>query len=293
MPLATSNIQAAATMTNAARTIGAILVDSGKLSPMDAERVLRLQKEEGLRFGDAALQLGLLTQQDIDQAFARQYNYPYLLKGESKVSDELVAAYDPFSPQVEALRALRSQLMLRWFSGEREQKALAICSAGRGEGRSHLAANLAVIFSQLGERTLLVDADMRNPRQHEIFTLDNKAGLSAILSGRGGIESIQRIPDLVDLSVLTAGPLPPNPQELLGQPALAKLIDTAAAKFDVILVDTPPCADYADTQVVAARTKAALVVARKHASSLAATQQLAESLTQTGVHLVGSVLTEF
>lgn len=277
----------------AARTIGAILVDSGKLQPADAERILHLQKEQGLRFGDAAIKLGLLTQQDLEQAFARQYNYPYLLKDEGTASAELVAAYEPFSPQVEALRALRSQLMLRWFTDEPDHKMLAICSAGHGEGRSHIVANLAVIFSQLGERTLLIDADMRKPRLHELFKADNKAGLSTILAARGGSESIQRIPDFVDLSLLTAGPTPPNPQELLGQPSFTQLLEAAADKFDIILVDTPPAIDYADTQMIAARTKAALIVARKHASSLVASRQVAENLAQVGVSLVGSVLTEF
>jgi len=281
------------TSLNAARTIGAILVDSGKLSAADAERILRAQKEKGLRFGDAAIALGLLGQQDIDQAFARQYNYPYLLKGEGKVGAELVAAYEPFSPQVEALRALRSQLMLRWFSGEPGQQMLAVCSAGRGEGRSRLAANLAVIFSQLGERTLLIDADLRNPRQHTLFQADNKVGLSTILAGRAGAEAAQRIPDFIDLSLLPAGPVPPNPQELLGQSAFAHLLEAAAAKFDVVLVDTPSAAESADAQMIAARTRAALVVARKHASSLAATQHLAERLAQVGVSLVGAVLNEF
>lgn len=281
------------TSLNAARTIGAILVDSGKLSAADAERILRAQKEKGLRFGDAAIALGLLGQQDIDQAFARQYNYPYLLKGEGKVGAELVAAYEPFSPQVEALRALRSQLMLRWFSGEPGQQMLAVCSAGRGEGRSRLAANLAVIFSQLGERTLLIDADLRNPRQHTLFQADNKVGLSTILAGRAGAEAAQRIPDFIDLSLLPAGPVPPNPQELLGQPAFAHLLEAAAAKFDVVLVDTPSAAESADAQMIAARTRAALVVARKHASSLAATQHLAERLAQVGVSLVGAVLNEY
>lgn len=281
-------------MNTATHTIGAILVDSGKLSAADAERILRLQKEKGLRFGDAALQLGLLGQQDIDQAFARQYNYPYLLKGEGKASAELVAAYEPFSPQVEAMRMLRSQLMLRWFTGEAGQNMLSVCSAGRGEGRSHLAANLAVIFSQLGERTLLIDADMRNPRQHTLFNADNKLGLSSILAGRGvAAESIQRIPDFVSLALLSAGPVPPNPQELLGQAGFAQLLEAVAAKFDVVIVDTPPAAEYADTQTIAARTKAALIVARKHTSSLAATQQMAERLGQVGVNLVGSVITEF
>ena len=143
---------------HAGSSIGAILVDSGKLTIEAAERILRLQKEQGLLFGDAALQLGLLTNEDIQFALARQYDYPYLLKGDGEVSSELVAAFQPFSPQVEALRALRSQLMLRWFTGQQERRALAIVSPARGEGRSYLAANLAVVFSQLGEHTLLIDA---------------------------------------------------------------------------------------------------------------------------------------
>jgi protein-tyrosine kinase len=277
----------------AARTIGAILVDSGKLSAADAERILRQQKENKLRFGDAALQLGLLTQQDIAQALAQQYNYPYLIKGEGKVATELIAAYEPFSPQVEALRALRSQLMLRWFVGEPGHKTLAVCSAGRGEGRSYLAANLAIIFSQLGEHTLLIDADLRHPRQHELFKTDNKLGLSSILAGRGGLDAIQRIPDFENLSLLSAGPVPPNPQELLGQATFVQLLETAASRYDVVLIDTPAAADYGDTQMIAARARAAIIVARKHKSSLAATQQLTEHLSQVGTNLVGSVLTEF
>lgn len=278
-----------------ARTIGAILVDSGKLAPEDAERILAYQKEHDLRFGDAALQLGLLSQQDLDHAFARQYNYPYLLKGESRVSGELVAAYEPFSAEVESLRALRSQLMLRWFSGDTPgQNRLAICSAGRGEGRSHLAANLAVIFSQLGEHTLLIDADLRNPRQHEIFDVDNRSGLSAILAGRAEeAETIQRIPDFVDLSLLTAGPLPPNPQELLAQPGFARLLDDLAARYGVILIDTPAALGAADSQTIAARARGALVVARKQVSGLAATQQMVQHMTQVGVSVVGAVVTEF
>ena len=286
-------MNAPAHVATTARTIGAILVDSGKLKPTDAERILRLQKDKGLRFGEAAVELGLLTRADIEQAFARQYNYPYLLKGEGKVGAELVAAYEPFSPQVEALRVLRSQLMLRWFNGEAGHNLLSVCSASRGEGRSYLAANLAVIFSQLGERTLLVDADMRHPRQHELFNVPNQAGLSSILAGRGAADAVQTIPDFVSLSLLTAGPVPPNPQELLGQAAFGKILDFAASKFDVVLVDTPPTAESADTQMIAARTRSALIVARKHKSALAATQQLAERLGQVGVNLVGSVLTEF
>ena len=95
------------------RSIGAILIDSGKLSINDVEQILRLQKTDNLRFGDAAIKLELLTPTDIQHALSHQYDYPYLLRSDEGVSDKLVAAYNPFCPEVEALRTLRSQLMLR------------------------------------------------------------------------------------------------------------------------------------------------------------------------------------
>ncbi len=138
------------------RRIGAILVDEGKLRIQDAERILYAQKEKGLRFGEAAIALGLVTESDIQRALSLQHDYPYLLPNESKVSRKLGAAYEPFGKQGEALRALRSQLLLRWFSGESERRTLAVVSPDRGDGRSVLCANLAIVFSQLGESTLPV-----------------------------------------------------------------------------------------------------------------------------------------
>ena len=275
------------------RSIGAILIDTGRLTLDNAERILRLQKEQGLRFGDAAIKLGLLTDQDIQFALARQYDYPYLLTGEGRISAELVAAHAPFSTQVEALRALRSQLMLRWFSDEAERKTLAIASPGPGEGRSYLAANLAVVFSQLGEHTLLVDADLRSPRQHQLFGLQNRSGLSSLLSHRGDASDVQRIPSFVDLSVLTAGPTPPNPQELLGRPLFAKLLEEFSREFDVVIIDAPAARDYADIQTIAVRASGALLVARKHRTSLGQLGALAENLRQLGVQSVGSVISDF
>jgi receptor protein-tyrosine kinase len=275
------------------RSIGAILIDTGRLTLDDAEHILHLQKEQGLRFGDAAIKLGLLTEQDIQFALARQYDYPYLLAGEGLISDELVAAYAPFSSQVEALRALRSQLMLRWFTDETERKTLAIASPGPGEGRSYLAANLAVVFSQLGEHTLLIDADLRSSRQHKLFGLENRSGLSSLLSHRGDAGDVQRIPSFVDLSVLTAGPTPPNPQELLGRPVFARLLDEFSREFDVVIIDTPAARDYADIQTIAVRASGALLVARKHQTSLGQLGALTESLRQLGVQPVGSVISEF
>ncbi len=275
------------------RSIGAILIDSGKLTVANAESILRQQKEHGLRFGDAAIKLGLLTDEDIAFALARQYDYPYLLKGDSELADDLIAAFQPFSPQVEALRALRSQLMLRWFTGDPERKALAVASPGRGEGRSWLAANLAVVFSQLGENTLLIDADMRNPGQHTLFKLDNRSGLSSILSGRADVSDVKRIESFIGLSILPAGPIPPNPQELLGRAQFAELLAKLRGQFDTIIIDTPAAAEYADAQTVAVRAGGALLLAHKHQTSLDALGALTENLRQLGVQPVGSVISEF
>jgi receptor protein-tyrosine kinase len=275
------------------RTIGAVLVDSGRLAIEDVERIIRLQREKGLRFGDAAKKLRLLSQEDIDFAVSQQFDYPYLRRGESTVSERVVCAYEPFRPQIEALRALRSQLILRWFDHDPGRRALVVVSAGRGEGRSFIASNLAVVFSQLGERTLLIDADLRNPCQHALFGLDNRSGLSTVLSGRGGLEAIQRIAGLRNLAVLPSGPVPPNPQELIGRPLFVKMLDELAAEFDVILIDSPPAALTSDAQTLVVRAGAALVVARKHSTRAWRVQGISDSVVQAKATIVGSVLNDF
>src|SRR5258706_16447322 len=165
------------------RRIGSILVEEGKLDAEKIERVLKSQQTNGLRFGETALRLGLITEDDLRCAVARQYDLPHLLPGNESISDELVVAYEPFHPRAEELRALRTQLLMRWSKAGVRHRALAIASPGAREGRSYVTANLAVVFSQLGERTLLVDADLRTPRQHRIFNIPDRVGLSAVLFG--------------------------------------------------------------------------------------------------------------
>ena len=277
------------------RSLGGILIDSGLLTPEDAERVLLTQKEHNLRFGDAAVRLGLLTEADIQYALSRQFAYAYLRKtpGDRRpVSEELVAAYEPFSQRVEQLRAIRSQLMLRWFDKADERQVLTIVGTERGEGRSHLAANLAVVFSQLGERTLLVDADMRYPRQHELFHLENKVGFSTVLSGRSRGDAVVRIPDLAGLSVLPAGPVPPNPLELLNRLNFDEFLIEARSSFDVVIIDTPALSVGEDAAMIAVRTGAVLAVAHSSQTKVAAFTDLVQGLMNAGVSVVGSVLNE-
>jgi protein-tyrosine kinase len=273
----------------AERSMGAVLIDAGKINAEQVQQILGLQAELGMRFGDAALQLGYCTPADIDYALSRQFDYAYLKRGESGLSGTLVAAYDPFTARVEALRALRSQLMLRWFN-DAGRKCLAIVSPAPGEGRSYVAANLAIVFSQLGQRTLLIDADLRSPAQHRLFGLENRYGLSAVLSGRASTETIHRIPDLLDLSVLPAGVVPPNPQELLARPGFAQMLAQLGARYDVILLDTTAAAGTADAQTVATRAGAALVAAKRNRTSTTQIRALAQSLAAGKVEVLGAVL---
>src|SRR3954463_12662875 len=116
--------QAAAAHPRREKSMGAILLDAGRITLEDAERILQLQTKEGLLFGDAGKALGLLKQADIDFALSCQFEYPYLIRGQTKVDESLIAAFDPWRPDIEALRALRSQLMLRWFDSDRARRAL-------------------------------------------------------------------------------------------------------------------------------------------------------------------------
>lgn len=278
---------------NAKQSIGAILIESGRLSTEDADRISQLQKESGLNFGEAGVMLGLFSEDDVDFALALQYDYPYLGNGQTQLSSELVAALLPFSVQVESLRALRSQLALRWFNNQENSRALAVIGPQRGDGRSYLAANLAIVFSQLGQSTLLIDADMRNARQHELFGLGNGNGLSSVLSGRRQIDSIQRIENFSNLSILAAGPRAPNPQELLGRSAFSELLDEFDTEFDVVLLDTPAGNDFADAQTISALAGGAILAARRNHTSLDDANRITTDMTRHGVQMLGVVLNEF
>ena len=272
-------------------SIGRLLLQLGKITPADSENILRAQQEHGLRFGDAALKLGLIKESDIRQVLALQFNYTYLQAGPGDYSAELVAAYKPFSQQVEALRALRSQLVMRWFN--EGYKSLAVVSAHSGEGGSFLAANLAIVFSQLGEKTLLVDANLREPRQHSIFNLKENLGLSDIIAGRAGLNIITKVDSFVDLSVLGAGTIPPNPQELLNRSTFTDFMNQAISQYDVVLVDTTPASATADAQATVARCGGALLVSRLNHTRLSDIAEMREQISVTGARIVAAVVNDF
>lgn len=268
------------------------------LTQADAERVGDRQRARGMRFGEVAVELGLASQADVDWALSRQYGFAWMRAGEDTALPELVQARQPFGAAAEAFRDLRAHLMNQ---PELAQRALAVVSAQAGDGRSFVAANLAIAFSQLGAKTLLIDADLRRPRQHLLFGLTSAhgrpgsadssgpSGLAGMLSGRAQGKVLHRVPQLPGLHLLPAGAPPPNPLELLQRPTLDALLGEVVRAFDFVVVDTPPVVHLADARVIAAACGAALAVARKDHTAMADLHDIAGSMAQLRAHFAGVV----
>lgn len=275
------------------RSIGSILADLRNLSADQVEKIVRHQRDNSVRFGEAAVTLGFASNDDVLFALSQQFHYPYAPEERRQASPELAALNQPFGVQAESFRAIRSQLMMRLFNEGQERRAIAVVSPDAGDGKTFFAANLSVVLAQLGGRTLLVDADLRHPRQHEVFGVDNKAGLSGILSGRAEAKVIQQVAGVPSLFVLPVGITPPNPLELVERPAFGLLIRELMSKFDHVVVDTPAACYGSDSAVIAARCGAALVVARKDRGRVPALQDLVANLSETPAVMAGVVFNEF
>ena len=276
-------------------SIGEILKSSGILNEKQTNQILEKQRVDSIRFGDAGIALKLITKSDVDLALSQQFNYTYLSENGKNFNSELIAAYQPFSPVVENMRAIRTQLSLRWLNTDIVNKVIALVSPDKAVGRSFVAANLAIVFAQQGQRTLLIDADLRataGRSQHVLFNLEKTSGLSGILAGRGGLEGVTPVDGLPALHVLTSGALPPNPQELLGRAAFGRLLRDATGMYDVIIIDTPAADQFSDAEIIAARAGAVVVVARKNISSAPNTIQLAQRLKNNNVLIFGSILND-
>ncbi len=263
------------------------------LSADQVAEVLGLSQMEDIRFGEAAIRLGHASSDRVMAALSRQFDYPCVLDGQPGASMELVVLSRPQSPQAEAIRALRSQVLRRTASPANGPRTLAVISPDAGDGKSFLVANLAVALAQAGQRTLVVDADLRHPRQHEIFEVSNSAGLSSALLGLAEPQLVQAVGRVPGLYVLPVGACPPNPLELVERPAFRRLLEKLAARFDHVVVDTPAAVYGTDAHVIAERCGAALMVARRDASRVANLQALIEAVSAPSTTLLGVVMNEF
>jgi len=271
--------------------IGEIFRETHRLEADQIEAILAHQREHGMLFGESAIALKMVDSHDVMWALSRQFHYPYALDSRKRFDAELVTATTPFSSVSETFRSIRSQLIRR-SEHDTQRRALAVVSADSGDGKTFFAANLAIAFSQLGRRTLLIDGDMRSPRLHKLFGLDNSRGLSSILAGRLSARVLAPVADLPSLFVLPVGVAPPNPLELLESPAFGLLIKELLGKFDHVIIDSPSAIVGADAGVIAARSGAFVSVARAGQTCMASMIELVASLRDTTTLSLGFVLNE-
>ena len=202
---------------------------------------------------------------------------------------DLVTLSNPRSPVSEAYRTLRTNL--EFFSLDEPVRTLVVTSPGAKDGKSTVLANLAVALAQGGKRVILVDCDLRRPTQHTLFGLDNATGLTTMMLD----EAAQSKPPLretpVDgLRVLTAGPLPPNPAELLGSRRMKETLAALLKKADVLLFDAPPVLAVTDALVLAVQTDGVLLVVKAGGTTREHVQQAKDRLERVNARIVGAVL---
>jgi protein-tyrosine kinase len=289
------------------------LIAAGKLTPEAAARIEEAMRGRGLGFGDAAAHLGLVTPQDLAEALEASgttsrwasdgvvekallrvpgaRNLPVKYAGSVKAGRALMLVHDPDSAYSEQIRALRTELLLL-NSGALGGNLIAVLSPCAGEGRSQLCAELAIAFSQVGRRTLLVDADLRKPRMQVLFESTTTIGLGQALT-LGGAPQLLGVETLPNLSLLTAGTATPNPLELLSNGHFQRLIADWRNKYQMVILDTPPITEYADGLAIASFAEQVLVISRANTTPHRNMREMLRRLATNQSRIVGSVINKF
>ena len=265
----------------------------------------------GLGFHEAALHTGLVTERELDEAdelVRRQTSGKGIIEealrrrpatrelvlweGERlKPGKEITLAHDPYSERSEAIRSLRTELLMR-TNGRRGAGIFALLSACAGEGRSQLTAELAIAFAQLGSRTLLVDADLRRPRQHQLFGADNMIGLAQALVD-GTPPRLYGVDGVPQMALLTSGALPPNPLELLSGGRFERIVADWRRTYEFVVIDTPPVSQFSDGLAVASVAGHVVVLGRTNSTSFNVLSELRRKLDTTNAWIVGAVMNNF
>ncbi|MGI4878828.1 MAG: hypothetical protein ACRYG4_15220 [Janthinobacterium lividum] len=270
------------------------LLRLGLLTDDEAARVTDHQAARGIDFDQAALELGFIGNDELDRAREQLINSLALQQDiRRQVSDELIVLSDPVGAKAESIRLLRTQIIAQHIKPGR--RALALVAPVDGVGCSYLAANLAAALSQVGTKTLLVDANLRSPRIDQIFGLDpNGPGLSSYLGLQvARPERVVHANVLPNLSIITSGPPVARPQELLSSTRFRDGMNTLLREYDIALFDTPPANACADALTISAVIGYSMIVARRDKTFLGDVTTLAQQLVSARSSVVGSVLSEF
>ncbi len=271
-----------------------VLLRLGYLTEDQTRVVAHYQAENDLDFDQAALALGFISSDDLDRARDLLINSMALNSGERRpVSDELIVVNNPTAVRSEAIRLLRTQVIAQHIKLGR--RGLAMVSPVDNVGCTYLAANLAASLSQVGIKTLIVDANMRSPRIDQIFGLDpNAPGLSNYLTLQTSrLERVVNANVLPNLSVISGGPPVARPQEMLSSARFRDGVNTVMREYDITIFDTPAANTSADALTVGGTVGYAMMVARRDHSYFKDVTTLFNQLGSTRCVVIGSVLNEF
>lgn len=202
----------------------------------------------------------------------------------------LITKLNPRSPISEQYRTIRTNL--QFSSVDENLQSILITSAGPGAGKSITAANLAVVYAQQGLKTLLIDADLRKPTVHYTFRLNNLNGLSNVLIGVSNLQEAIFQTDVDDLHVMSCGPIPPNPAELLASKRMEEILHQAKQLYDVVIFDTPPALAVADAKILANIVDGAIVVVRSNITNFEEAERTVHMMQDSKARLLGSVLND-
>ncbi len=211
-----------------------------------------------------------------------------MAKRHKSEAGKLVAYFSPKSPVTEAYRILRTNI--QFMSVDEPVKTLVVTSAGPQEGKTTTVSNLGITMAQSGSKVLLVDCDMRRPALHKSFKMDNIKGLTHILRGDAVLEEAVQITGIANLSLLSSGPLPPNPVELMGSARMRSLVSEMKDKFDMVVFDTPPAIAVADAVVLASYTDGVIMVINHGEVTPQAANRVKDMLENAKARILGVVL---
>jgi len=212
------------------------------------------------------------------------------IKGKNAAS-LLVTFNAPRTPVSEAFRLIRTNLSFAAIDAD--LRTLTVSSSGPGEGKSTVSANMAVVMAQTGKRVIIVDADLRRPTQHKLFALPNNQGLTtALLNNDVPFARQLQQTKVPNLWVLTSGPIPPNPAELLNSQRMSLLIEALQEEADLVVFDTPPCLTVADAIILAPQTTGCALVIDAGKTRQQALVQAVERLQNSGAQILGAVLNQ-
>ena len=201
---------------------------------------------------------------------------------------QLITIDSPRSPITEQYRTLRTNI--EFSSVDQEYRTILVTSSSPAEGKSTTVANLAVTFAQQGKRVLLVDSDLRKPTVHYTFNLKNVRGLTNVLTKQTTLTDAVQETEVEHLSILTCGPIPPNPAELLGSASMSQFIELAKTHFDVVLFDTPPILAVADAQILANKVDGSILVISSGGTEQDAARKSKDLLMSAKGKVLGAVL---